>query len=295
MYPDILTRTAIPECGGERARNNVQGYCRRSLPMEGHQGPGPKHGLLASEQLAGRQEPQEPGQLVHVAGLLEGLAHARHLVRGERHVALGLQEVGHGDGAAGGGGCGGGSGDDGRARRGTLAERLRATAGRRAHAARASADEVPRRQVRRHDGVAEPPQSRWCWPIKRAQTAASRARRPRVPGTRRSVGSGPRRDRQQHGCRNDVRWRWVTGRVSSRACAANDRSARCARTSVRIGGKAEKRCATPRRCVYVRARMERRASPAVTGRLGRRANTERGDRGLSRRCARASSRGRRVR
>jgi len=95
---------------------------------------------LATEQFTRWQVPQEPGQPVHVTGLLEGFTHARHLFGRERQAALGLQEVGHGDGSARRGR---------RTRRRTLAESFHTTAGRQADAAGGTdADDVPRRHVR---------------------------------------------------------------------------------------------------------------------------------------------------
>lgn len=134
-------------------KNKKRVYNNVILPVKSDQGSGPEDGFLAAQQFTGRQVPQEPGQPVHVAGLLERLAHARHLFGRERQAALGLQKVGHGDGACRADTTAAGDATTAHAHAGrsrTLAERFHAASGRQAHAATVH---VSGRQVRRHDAT----------------------------------------------------------------------------------------------------------------------------------------------
>ena len=81
LVPHLLQRRVAGAVERMTVEDGVQ--LAEVAPVEGDGGPGLQDGVAAAEKLAGRQGPEEASEAVGVAALLERLAHARHLLRGE--------------------------------------------------------------------------------------------------------------------------------------------------------------------------------------------------------------------
>lgn len=92
LEPQLLQALVPTGVEGVRLEDGVELVV--GAPVEGDRGPRPQDALVSPEELRRREGPEEGGQTVDVAALVERLAHALHLERKGMMIRRGWEGMG---------------------------------------------------------------------------------------------------------------------------------------------------------------------------------------------------------